>query len=40
MSSSQSLSRLATLEASAGADIILTYYAKDASKWLCEDGLI
>ena len=24
----------------AGADIILTYYAKQASKWLCEDGLI
>ena len=24
----------------AGADIILTYYAKDASKWLLEDGLI
>jgi len=23
----------------AGADIILTYYAKDASKWICEDGL-
>jgi len=24
----------------AGADVILTYYAKQASKWLCEDGLI
>ena len=24
----------------AGADIILTYYAKDAAKWLHEDGLI
>ena len=24
----------------AGADIILTYYAKQASKWLLEDGLI
>jgi len=24
----------------AGADIILTYYAKQASKWLCEYGLI
>lgn len=23
----------------AGADAILTYYAKDAAKWLCEDGL-
>jgi len=24
----------------AGADVILTYYAKEASKWLIEDGLI
>jgi delta-aminolevulinic acid dehydratase/porphobilinogen synthase len=24
----------------AGADVILTYYAKQASKWLIEDGLI
>ena len=24
----------------AGADVILTYYAKQASKWLLEDGLI
>ena len=24
----------------AGADIILTYYAKQASKWLIEDGLL
>ncbi|CAM9541221.1 unnamed protein product [Chrysoparadoxa australica] len=24
----------------AGADAILTYYAKDAAKWLCEDGII
>jgi len=23
----------------AGADIILTYYAKQAAKWICEDGL-
>ena len=23
----------------AGTDTILTYYAKDAAKWLCEDGL-
>jgi len=23
----------------AGADIILTYYAKQASKWICEDGI-
>jgi porphobilinogen synthase len=23
----------------AGADIILTYYAKQAAQWLCEDGL-
>ncbi|CAN0330769.1 unnamed protein product [Ascophyllum nodosum] len=22
----------------AGADVILTYYAKDAARWLCEDG--
>jgi len=24
----------------AGADVILTYYAKQAAKWLCEDGLV
>lgn len=24
----------------AGADVILTYYAKDAARWLCEDGLV
>ena len=24
----------------AGADVILTYYAKQASKWLIEDGLL
>lgn len=24
----------------AGADVILTYYAKQAAKWLCEDGLL
>ena len=24
----------------AGCDVILTYYAKQASKWLLEDGLI
>ena len=24
----------------AGADVILTYYAKTASKWLCEDGIL
>ena len=23
----------------AGADIILTYYAKQAAKWICEDGM-
>ena len=23
----------------AGADVILTYYAKQAAKWLCEDGV-
>lgn len=23
----------------AGADIILTYFAKEAARWLCEDGL-
>jgi porphobilinogen synthase len=24
----------------AGADVVLTYYAKQAAKWLKEDGLI
>ena len=23
----------------AGCDVILTYYAKQAAKWLCEDGV-
>ncbi|CAM9946230.1 unnamed protein product, partial [Choristocarpus tenellus] len=23
----------------AGADVILTYYAKDAARWICEDGI-
>jgi porphobilinogen synthase len=23
----------------AGADIILTYYAKQAAQWICEDGI-
>ncbi|CAM9413552.1 unnamed protein product [Ectocarpus sp. 4 AP-2014] len=37
--------RAAVLEAMtcfkrAGADVILTYYAKDAARWLCEDGLL
>ncbi|CAM9410946.1 unnamed protein product [Ectocarpus sp. 6 AP-2014] len=37
--------RAAVLEAMtcfkrAGADVILTYYAKDAARWLCEDGLV